>query len=67
MSALLPPFFLLILGFAAGRYLEHCHFRSLCEREEKLLTTPTVTTRTWPDGRGVARAELAVGSVVRLG
>ena len=58
------PIFLLLLGFFAGRYAEHRHYRSIREREEKMLTTPAVTTKTLDDGRPVAQAELAVGSVV---
>ena len=56
--------FLLLLGLFAGRYAERRHYRSIREREEVLRTTPAVTARTWADGRSVAEAELAVGSVV---
>ncbi len=58
------PLFLLLLGFLAGRYAERRHYRSIHEREEKMRTTPAVTARKWADGRRIAEAELAVGSVV---
>ena len=58
------PLLLLILGLLAGSYAERRHYRSIHEREEKMRTTPAVTAKTWADGRRVAEAELAVGSVV---
>ncbi len=54
-----------VLGFVCGSVAESRHYRSIRERESRWLDKPALTCRTpLDDSRTVARAEMAVGSVV---
>jgi uncharacterized protein YbjQ (UPF0145 family) len=48
----------------AGRQVERSHYRDIAERERTWLPVPAVTAKTLHDRRPVARADLALGSVV---
>lgn len=63
MEALIPVA-LLLVGWGAGRVAEQRHYRSIKLREAMQLARPAVTFETVPGDRRVARAALAVGSVV---
>ena len=58
------PLLLLALGFVAGKMTESRHYKSIREREQKLLGIPTVSWKTLSDPRPVAEAALTTGSVV---
>jgi len=58
------PFFVLTLGYVAGKIAEHRHYKSIRRREHGLLNTPTVTWKTLTGDRPIRSSELAVGSVV---
>ena len=55
---------LLALGFVLGKVAERGHFRSIREREQKLLSTPVISSKTLGDPRPIAEAVLTTGSVV---
>lgn len=59
---------LLLLGFIAGSINEKRHYRSIKERERRLLHLPAVTVKKEtlinPQGKTVSQVELVTGSVV---
>lgn len=56
---------LLTLGFSAGSIAESRHYRSIREREKKMLPLPVVTGEDFLDGQAeIAAARLVSGSVV---
>ena len=56
---------LLALGYGAGTWAEKRHYRSIMEREEKLLQLPAITIKKVElDESLVERAILVIGSVV---
>jgi uncharacterized protein YbjQ (UPF0145 family) len=58
------PLSLILLGYFAGRVAEKRHYASIHERERIHLRVPVITSKTLDDGREVADASLATGSVV---
>ncbi len=60
---LLLPLVLLIMGYVAGSIAERRHYRSIEEREKRLLGLPAVTLRQMP-GHQTERASLVIGSAV---
>jgi uncharacterized protein YbjQ (UPF0145 family) len=59
-----PLLGLLLLGYAAGRYLELRHFANIQEREKRLETLPAITLRQTPEGWNPLESGLVTGSVV---
>ena len=55
---------LLILGFVVGSILEKRHFKSINEREEKLLNLPTISLKKPLDDNNIVQTKLVYGSVV---
>lgn len=55
---------LLVLGFIVGSILEKKHFKSINEREEKLLNLPTITLKKPLNEENIVQTELVYGSVV---
>ena len=64
LSYLGIPIGLLTLGLFAGRLAEKRHYKSIHRREKLHVHVPASTTDAIPEGQIVAKAELAVGSVV---
>jgi len=58
------PLGMLLGAYLIGSYIERKHFASLIEREAATVSMPVVTLRSVPEGWGVERAGLVVGSVV---
>lgn len=55
---------LLALGYGAGRYAEHRHYKSIFEREDALRGVPAVATKRAPWGDPAPESYLVSGSVV---
>ena len=55
---------LLLLGLIVGKSKERKHYRNLGIREDAFLHKPAITTRVAGDEKPIARADLAIGSVV---
>lgn len=56
---------LLSLGYFFGRYAEKSHYKSIQERENKLLQLPTTSSKyIFGENRDVQRCHLANGSMV---
>jgi len=55
---------LFTVGLLVGRFVEKAHYRSIHEREAKLLHIPITATKTVPDVENIAEARLVYGSVV---
>jgi uncharacterized protein YbjQ (UPF0145 family) len=58
------PLLLIVVGYTVGKVAEKRHYVSIHERERAHLRVPVVTSRTLDEGREVADAALATGSVV---
>ena len=57
-------FFLLLLGYLAGTYLEEGHYRRIRAREQEMLSLPAVNFRSPPEGWTIESGVLVTGSVV---
>jgi uncharacterized protein YbjQ (UPF0145 family) len=55
---------LLTIGYFAGRYTEHRHYKSILLREKVSLRLPTVTGNMLPEVDQIARSFLVSGSCV---
>ena len=58
------PLLILMIAYFIGSYLEKKHFRSIREREAKLLNFPVVSFDTMPEDWNVNRSDMVVGSIV---
>lgn len=58
------PFALVLLGLAIGRIAEKRHYKSIHAREDDFLEVAALSSKTLDEGRPVAFATLATGSVV---
>ena len=57
-------FFLLLLGYLAGTYLEEGHYRRIRAREQEMFSLPAVNFRSPPRGWTIESGVLVTGSVV---
>jgi uncharacterized protein YbjQ (UPF0145 family) len=64
MDTLLVTAFLLALGFASGKAIEHVHFQDLAKRERRQRRLVALTTRRVPPDWRVEEALLLTGTVV---
>lgn len=55
---------LVVLGYSAGTWAEKSHYRSIIEREKKLIKLPVVTAEGSFPAEQIKQAELVSGSVV---
>lgn len=58
------PLLILMIAYFIGSHLEKRHFRSIREREAKLLNFPVVSFDTMPEDWNVSRSDMVVGSIV---
>jgi len=63
-SGILWPFFLLLVTYFIGSYIERRHLQDVLAREEKHRGFPVVTFQTVPEGWNVTDVGLVQGSVV---
>ena len=55
---------LLVLGYGAGRWAEHRHYKSIIAREEELGDLVIIAGKTVPDDVVISKAQLVMGSAV---
>lgn len=58
------PIALVLLGYGAGRVIEHRHYAALRRREAELQPVLALSTRWLPEGVAATHSALASGSVV---
>jgi uncharacterized protein YbjQ (UPF0145 family) len=58
------PLLILMVAYFVGSHIERKHFRSIREREAKLLNFPVVSFDTMPEDWSVSRSDMVVGSIV---
>ena len=58
------PLAMIAVALVSGRIIENRHYRSIREREARLLRLPAIPSRSWDDAREVAEARMVTGSVV---